>query len=165
MKEITLQELKQVAKKVESNLKALNIPISDISEIVISNSSSRNLGQCRFNRARNTYSIIIFNTITHDIKKVENTLYHEYLHTVKGCMNHCDKWKMYASRVNSAYGTDVRRTNAIQIPEEKYSEFKYVFKCKNCGKTSVRNRASNFTKYYEEYTCGTCGIGTFEQVK
>ena len=42
-------------------------------------------------------------------KAITNTLYHELLHTLPGCQNHKNRWKMYAAKVHELFGYDVRR--------------------------------------------------------
>ena len=91
-----------------------------------------------------------------------DTIIHELLHTVKGCMNHKEPWKREADKVNRAYGYNIKRTATceecgVEPIEDTPQEIKYQFKCKDCGKVYSRTRASRFTKNWQNYRCGVCG--------
>ena len=95
------------------------------------------------------------------------TLIHEVLHTVKGCMNHGETWKSLAKKVNTTYGTNISR--ATSATENGTQEFilatsKYVMECDRCGHGLGRDRMSNFVKHPEDYIHPNCG-GKFKRVK
>ena len=95
------------------------------------------------------------------------TLIHEVLHTVKGCMNHGEMWKSLAKKVNMAYGTNISR--ATSAAENGTQEFilatsKYVMECDRCGHGLGRDRMSNFVKHPYDYIHPNCG-GKFKRVK
>lgn len=85
----------------------------------------------------------------------KNTIIHEILHTVDGCMNHGDKWQWCAARMNK-YGYNIKRTTSAA---EKGIEqtYKYVVKCQGCGATAKYNRAGKVIQHPENYRCGKCG--------
>lgn len=67
---------------------------------------------------------------------IHNTLMHEVLHSVDGCLNHGTKWKALAAKVNRTYiFSKIKRTGADEDYKEKILEpnYKYVLKCKTCG--------------------------------
>lgn len=68
-------------------------------------------------------------------KDVHNTIMHECIHCIDGCMNHGEKWKLAAKKVNDKFDfTPIKRTGhdeAYQaIIETKY---KYEAICNKCG--------------------------------
>jgi predicted SprT family Zn-dependent metalloprotease len=97
-----------------------------------------------------------------------NTIIHELLHTVQGCMNHGENWKREANKVNRVYGYNIKRCSSaeekgVEPIENIPQAIKYQFKCKDCGKVYSRTRASRFTKNWQRYRCGCCG-GQFTKV-
>ena len=94
----------------------------------------------------------------------KNTIAHELLHTVDGCMNHGKYWHKLAKLVNERCpGYNVRsRTSAedkgIQI------EYKYLLRCKGCGTIAGRHKRSRFVEHYEQYICAKCG-NKFERIQ
>lgn len=90
-----------------------------------------------------------------------NTIIHELLHTVKGCMNHKEAWKREAEKVNRAYGYNITRCSSaeekgVEPIENTPQVIKHQFKCKDCGQIINRLRESDFTKHYKDYRCGCC---------
>ena len=68
-------------------------------------------------------------------KEVHNTIMHECIHCVDGCMNHGEKWKAIARKVNSKFDfTTIKRTGYDEayhaVMETKY---KYEAICNKCG--------------------------------
>lgn len=96
-------------------------------------------------------------------KACKETIIHEILHTCYGCMNHKERWKGYAQRMNDRYGYNIKRvTTGNEKGVENYEAqnhlpVKYVFVCGGCGATIYRKRKSKFTRYYRNYICTRCG--------
>lgn len=105
-----------------------------------------------------------------DNMATKNTIMHEILHTVDGCLNHGAKWKAVADKVNKAYGYNIKRCTSssekglepIKI-ERNYSK-NYVMVCKRCGAEVIKHRMSNFVRYPQFYRHVNCN-GTFERVQ
>ena len=99
-----------------------------------------------------------------DDQAVKDTIAHELLHTVEGCMNHGRYWHRLAGLVNQRCpGYNIKqRTNA----EEKgiQIDYKYTLQCQNCGAVAGRHRRSAFVDHPEHYSCVKCG-GTFVRTK
>lgn len=69
-----------------------------------------------------------------DPKEVHNTIMHECIHCIDGCMNHGNKWKYAATRVNAKFDfTPIKRTGYDeayhQVMETKYRYFATCDKC------------------------------------
>lgn len=138
---------------------------------------------------------------------IKNTIYHELCHYItdklaidcgafeerspgkwylnndvwgaKDYKGHGRVWKYIASRVGSAVGQDITRTNTFDLHTEvgkHYDEnVKYIVKCKHCGYEFKYNRKTDFIKdvlngngHTSNYWCN-CGDGTksheFEIIK
>ena len=68
-------------------------------------------------------------------REVHNTIMHECIHCVDGCMNHGNKWKTIAQKVNRSYDfSTIKRTGYDpaynQILEAHY---RYIAVCDRCG--------------------------------
>lgn len=86
-------------------------------------------------------------------KEVHNTIMHECIHCIDGCMNHGEKWKLAAKKVNDKFDfTTIKRTGydaAYQAVIE--TKYKYEAICNNCGSVYRWIRQSRI------YTC--CAMG------
>lgn len=145
-----------------------------ITDVSINTRAKKRFGQCRYNHATGTYSINIARFILDDDiddKAVMETIIHEILHTVEGCMNHGKKWKSLGKIVEREFGYKITTTDSYSkfsasLAEERKVERNtkknnYVFKCEHCGQYIRRERFSNFVQRYTHYTCGICG-GKFQ---
>lgn len=155
-------------------VEACGIEYGNIVDVSINTRAKSRFGQCRYNRVMGTYTINISRFILNDDiddKAVMETIIHEILHTVEGCMNHGKKWKSLGKIVEREFGYCITRTsdyNKFSDSLEKKMEVEratkksnYVFKCAGCGQIIRRERMSKFVKYYKHYKCGVCG-GNFQ---
>lgn len=106
------------------------------------------------------------------VKGLKNTIIHELLHTVSGCMNHGEKWQRLARLVNNKYGYHISRCNSYEevgvcseivesIEKERESKLAlkptYIIRCEKCGYEYVRHKLSRIVTDLELYRCGRCG--------
>lgn len=151
-------------------VEACGIEYGNIVDVSINTRAKSRFGQCRYNRVMGTYTINISKFILDDDiddKAVMETIIHEILHTVEGCMNHGKKWKSLGKIVEQKFGYCITRTsdyNKFSDNLEKKMEVEratkksnYVFKCAGCGQIIRREKMSKFVKYYQHYKCGICG--------
>ena len=102
-------ELNRNLKEVIKQAQDINIPVpADICEQVEINSRpKKRYGCCRLKNG--VYHIEVSEFILGcDPEKIRGVLAHEILHTCKGCYNHGNMWKRYASMMNSAYGYNIK---------------------------------------------------------
>lgn len=87
-----------------------------------------------------------------------DTIYHELLHSVDGCMNHGNKWNSLANKVNRIYNANVTRTGVAnqEMKQEQLKRAKYKAVCQKCGKEFYRQRVSNFIKNPDRYSYSIC---------
>ena len=116
---------------------AIGIPTGYIEDITVNYRALKRWGQCMKQHGR--YYISISNRLLADDVPDEwamNTIVHEVLHTVDGCMNHGALWKRYANMMNRRYGYNVKRTSSYpELENNAYgrSRYKYAVTCNNCG--------------------------------
>lgn len=161
--------LLNVANECKEELRALDIKFAENVCFEINTRAKKRFGQCS-KRAYNLYKISVTDRLLEEnvpIESLKNTIIHELLHTVDGCMNHKTKWKNLANKVNDAYGYNISRTSTCEElgvrSESTPKKVNYIFKCKDCGQVIKRTRMSKFVKYYTYYTCGNCN-GDFERI-
>lgn len=157
-------------------LDKIGIEYGNIIEMVPNTRARKRWGQIK--AIPGGYSININSALLderNDDKGLINTILHELLHSVKGCMNHGENWKRQADKVYRAYGIEIKRTSSAEekgVAEETRIPYKprridhsikYMFECTCCGQMIKRERASKFTKNPGNYKCAICG-GKFAQI-
>lgn len=164
-----MKDLQKLLKECKEELDVLGIQYStDITSLEVNKRAKNRWGQCKKNGG--IYSINISERLLKDDIKDEvckETIIHELLHTCKGCFNHGKEWKRLGELVTDCYCyyniTRCSSASSMGI-EIVHDEYKYAFKCKNCGEIIYRRRESKFTKNHQDYCCSGCG-GKFEKVE
>ena len=143
-----------------------------IVEVIPNTRAKSRWGQCK--RVNGGYSININVDLLderNDYVGLENTLIHEILHTVDGCMNHGINWKRAADRIKTVYGLEIKRVSSKEDKGVAYKReairnepVKYVLKCLDCGHEYKYQRAAKAVKFPERFRCGHCQ-GRFELIK
>lgn len=122
-------------------------------------------GYCR--RRGSMYLIEISEkTIKLGREAVQETMIHEILHTVPGCMNHGPKWRSEADKVNRDYNMNISRLSSKEAygAKEMFKEdYNYLIVCDSCGAQFKRHRRSRFVNNPTSYRC-QCG-GKLKRVK
>ena len=92
---------------------------------------------------------------------IENTMFHEILHTCKDCQNHGKNWQYYASMINRAYGQHVGTYATTE--EMKYApkrktptQPKWTITCDDCGKEWFFTRKKPYFNYLNLCKCNVC---------
>lgn len=126
-------------------------------EIIINSRAKKRLGLCRKVLGKYDYQIEI-NSLLLELneEKAMNTMVHEILHTVKGCMNHGSTWARHANTMSIKYGYDISRTSSYEKLGIEAPEAKFTVKCKGCGIETHRNRKSKLITHTSLYRCGYC---------
>lgn len=119
--------------------------------------SLRKFGFCR-KTANGGFQIWITDLAMHgDIK---STIVHELIHTVEGCFNHGKEFQSLANWLSRVYdielGTRASKKEMALSEEYRISKAKYIIRCKKCGQTILRERATRLVKLPMTYSCG-CG--------
>lgn len=129
----------------------------------------KKLGTCSYNKKSLFYTISINeNFIKLCPDKVKNTIMHELIHSVHGCMNHGPSFKYLASLVNNKFGYNITRTSYYQEYEEYINntkQYRYKVKCNSCGSEWLYQKAGNVIKNIQKNpyscTCPKCHKKTF----
>ena len=141
----------------------LNIETGNIINIKVNTRAQKRWGRCK--RVPTPYGIsyeieISSSLLSDDLddEPAENTMIHELLHSVDGCMNHGAKWKSLADKVKKKYGYDIKRcTSAEEKGVDTSVKAKHKIVCTKCGHVGYRMRESKVTKHPEWFACGVCG--------
>ena len=136
-----------------------NIQIGKIYDIKINTRAKKRWGQCSY--FSDGFIIEISSSLLQDNvseNALIDTLMHEVLHTVDGCMNHGKKWKECARIINSRYGLNIKTTtSAAEKKIEETEEYKYILACPKCGYQWKYMRMSRCVKHPERfYHSGCC---------
>lgn len=155
-----------LAKAIEE-VKEQGIKPGNIDPTLYVSNAAKEFGRCTRNATNFEIRIskYIMNNTEEDLMQ---TLVHEVLHSVAGCMNHGAQWKKVADIMNKAKGYDISRLTSISAAnltsEHQAVLTKYVVVCVDCRNELYRQRKSKLINYPELYTCGACG-GELERIK
>ncbi len=160
-----MRNLKEYTIRCMKELEAVGIEYGNIIEVKVNTRAKKRWGQCR--AVPGGYSININAVLLderNDEQGLKETIIHELLHSCKGCMNHSEKWKRLATKVNRAYNYNIKRCSTAEdkgVQEEttpiSLHTVNYVIKCNKCGCTYIRKRMSKVVQHPERYRCGCCG--------
>lgn len=158
------ENIDRILTEVIKEAQELKIPVpANINkQVYINPRPKRRFGCCSTKGGKFNIEISEF-LLKADEKKVRGVIAHEVLHTCRGCRDHGQKWKEYASRMNKAYGYDIKRVSSFEelglesiSRPDRDSSIKYIIKCENCGKEYPRQRFTCVMQKIEAYRC-QCG--------
>ena len=168
-----MKDLNRLFNECYEELDAIEIPYVKPIKITVSSRTTRRYGQCKklFNGFEINISSFLLDDRLDDVV-VKTTIIHELVHTINKCFNHGEVFKKYARLISDCYCQYDIATTATQEHEKevnkfrelKPKEYKYNFKCENCGQIIKRQKNSDFVKRYKLYTCGNCK-GNFIKIK
>ena len=130
---------------------------------VTPNTRARRWGQCRMVPGGYTINISVDLLDERNSEKgLKETIIHELLHTVDGCMNHGAKWKKLAGMVNNAFNMNIQRTSSAENKGVEHRQIEarhgkvYIIQCTGCGQKWEHYRMSKSVQHPEWYQCGKC---------
>lgn len=91
-----------------------------------------------------------------DPQSVHNTIAHEVLHSIPGCMNHGEKWNYYARQFMTALPQfNISRCSNNEefnnyLKRAMETQAKYTIICKKCGARFYKARKSQWMEYIME---------------
>ena len=153
---MTKNEVKKLLYHYMCDMIARGIEVGKVEGLYFTE-SSRKFGFCK-KMKNGCFQIWITDLAMHgDIKA---TIVHELIHTVEGCFNHGKEFQSLAKWLSSVYGVEIgtrASKNEMALSEEyRIAKAKYVIRCKKCGQTILRQRATRLVKLPMTYSCG-CG--------
>ena len=146
--------------KCKSMLDAIEVPYNKGVSVSINTRAHSRFGQAR--KRQGVYSININVDLLDErnpIDMLHDTIIHELLHTCPDCMNHGEKWKQWALKVNRKYGMDIKRCTSVKDAGlQVFTGIKanWIVKCDKCGREYVYQRAGKVVQNPEKYRCH-CG--------
>ena len=150
-----MKDLRKLAEECIADLRCVRVRLGIVRRWKVGTKRKNMWGLCE-TVAPGVFDISIAASLLRDDvddQAVKDTIAHELLHTVEGCMNHGRYWHKLADLVNRRCpGYHIKgRTSA----EEKgiQIEYKYLFQCTGCGITAGRHRKSRFVEHPELYLC------------
>lgn len=154
----------------KADLDSLGIKYGRVSNWTVNTRAKNRLGRCR-KIAEGLFDISISAMLLADEiddKVALNTIMHELLHTVPGCLNHKGRWKVYAEFINKRLPQyNIKRVAKESetgiIVERKAPVYRYILRCTKCGQEIKRQKETKVITNYKRYRCGKCG-GRLERI-
>lgn len=162
------KRFQRLLEECKNELDYLDIKYYNIQYVEVNTRAKNRWGQCRKDNRNNTFSINLSNELLKTTDKdIKDTLIHELLHTVDGCLNHGDMWKKYADKVNRAFGYNIKRRTSnedkgLKTVLKTASDYKYNVVCPNCGKTYHYARKCKVIDNLHRYNCNICKCNKLE---
>lgn len=158
-----MKNLKKLAISCQRELESIGIKCGKVKNFSINTRAKKRWGQCKA-LENGEFEISISATLLYDNvddMAVKNTIVHELLHTVPGCMKHTGKWKTLAETVNRRLkGYNIKRVTSSEekgiTVQDKKTPARYVLKCMNCGQCFYRQRMSKAVADCSKYRCSKC---------
>jgi hypothetical protein len=165
-----MKDITKVGKYCMDNLNAIGIYPHEVKEFKVNTRAKSYYG--RVQKRKGEYTVIISKYLVDDNapdKALEETMYHELLHCVDGCMNHGKKWLQLAELVSDCYSVNITRISddiekfgeeyANEVIAMRESERKtYTLKCADCGISFTKSgyRSPKWYAHPERFVC-KCG--------
>lgn len=158
-----MKDLLKLADQCRNDLLSVGIRCGNVRSLSVNSRAKARWGLCK-RIARNTFEIQIAESLLQDHvtdQAAKDTIAHELLHTVPGCLSHTGKWKQLADRVNRLlpqYQIKVKSSFEEKGLEDNrpVRECRYILKCQKCGREIHRQKKSMVVEHPEHYRC-TCG--------
>lgn len=119
---MNIEEIKEMVLKYRKELKANNIPVGVIDDVKIARRNAQYFAITQMNIKCHYDIYISGKAIMAGEESLKNTLLHELCHTIRGCMNHGEKFKRYAERVSNIYNVNIT-TRATKEEIEKTENY------------------------------------------
>ena len=168
---VNMKDLEKLINEVMNELSSLKIKYRKVRNWKTFSNKKSQLGFCE-TVSSGVFDISISEILLDDNiddQLCKNTIAHELLHTVEGCMNHKQHWKKLANLINEQIPVyNIKRTFkpeeiGIEVSKRK-PIYHYFFKCKGCGVELKYQRKGKFVEHPERYYCRHCG-NKFERIK
>lgn len=126
-------------------------------EVVVNSRAKSRFGVCRMVPGEYDFQIELNSELLKaKEEKALNTVVHEILHTVKGCMNHGPLWKRHVHTMNTRFGYEISTTSTYEKLGLVPPKPKYIVKCAGCEVEIHRSRRSKLITQTKNFSCGTC---------
>lgn len=157
-----MKNLEIYARECIAELNAVGIYPNAISEWKVSRAVTR-WGMCSYQGRFNTYSISISKVLLADdapVKGLKETILHELLHAVDGCLNHGYKWTALVNKVNQTYGYAIQQSDDFEHKGFDVNPMnalcKYHITCGECGRVYHYSRMCSTIKAVKQHKAHCC---------
>lgn len=155
-----MKDLQKLVSECEADLASLGIQPGTISRWEINTRAKHRWGLCKRNPDGSFLISISASLLSDSVsdQAAKNTILHEMLHTVPGCLSHTERWLWLANKVNRRLPRyTIKRTTSAEEKGIALEEPKYLLKCTGCGTEFGRERLSALVRQPEKYRCAQCG--------
>lgn len=167
-----MKNLRKLYLETVDDLDALEIPYRRVKAVTVNKRAKSRWGQCR--KTHDDKGLCFEIQINAELLKDElddmaakNTIAHELIHTVEGCMNHGPKWQAWGRKLD-VFGYNIQRTTSAEekgIAADSLAGYKYIITCNGCGSIARYTRKSKVvTKLMagsSDCYCGKCKCRNF----
>ena len=151
-----MYDLMSIANDLIDMMNGEGVELQTITKISYGRKNMRCWGKCETYDER-SFEIKI-NPVLGDernpVHELEETLLHELIHTVKGCFNHGERFKMIGRKFDN-YGFHVSRLSSKNLKVDVENRYKYTLTCE-CGHSWNYKRAGRVVKEHKNCTCPYC---------
>lgn len=159
---VKMKNLETYARECLAELNAIDIYPNAISEWKVSRAVSR-WGMCSYKTRSHVYSISISKVLLADnapVKGLKETIIHELLHAVDGCLDHGYKWTALVNKVNRSYGYAIQQSDDFEHKgfdtNPMDALYKYHITCESCGRVYRYGRMCSTVKAVEQRKARCC---------
>lgn len=176
IRDFTLKDFEKLYKEVKQDLCAYGYSqIEEVKHILsLDLRGYRTLGKCKKNKVNASVATIYLNKAYADsttIQKIKNTIMHELIHSIKGCLGHTGKWKDIAQMVTyksqRKYEIERLTITCLEFKDTAQREQgpkamgKYIVTCDTCGNTWKYQKRTKVIQAIERnkgkgYKCPKC---------
>ncbi len=158
-----MKQLEKYVAQCQHDLDILGIPYGKVRSWEINTRAKSRWGLCKRLKG-GEFAISIAQALLEDDtddQALMDTIMHELLHTVPGCLEHKGKWKLYADLVNRRLPQyTIKRSTSYEekglTPPQSEAAVHYILRCSKCGAEFQRSRKSKLVKNPEKFRCGIC---------
>lgn len=159
-----MKDLTKLVQETIADLNGIGIRCGHVRSWSVNTRAKARWGLCK-KVAKNTFEIEIAEALLQDSvsdQAVKDTIAHELLHTVPGCLKHTGKWKNFATAVNARLaGYNIKRAEShedkgMEAPPTE-THYRYLLKCSGCGMEVPRQKKSAVVMHPERFRCARCG--------
>lgn len=148
------QELQKLFVQCKKDVKDI-IPIQYTFPNIKINKCVTSLGRCRtFAWCKNEKFQIELSEhlLKCDKELIKNVIYHELIHTCKGCFNHGRNFLYYAYLLNQKLNAKIETKNTDKQFGNKI-QYKYKLTCEKCGSVFYRHKLPKFRNNLRHGSC------------
>ena len=170
-----MKDLMKYVGEVERDLDSIGVRYRAVRRWTVNTRAKKRWGACRALGGGEFEISISARLLADDAsdQALRDTIAHELLHTVEGCVGHRGKWKALAEKVTRELpgysisrltSAEAKGFHAEQTDEVSAPKYRYALVCERCGQVIRRQKASKVIRSPWRYRCAKCG-GKFRRTE